>query len=248
LHRSRPFWAGVSLWFCTLKPHLFLPFGIALLLWVIASRTYSVLAGVAAALGVSTAIALMLDPAVWLQYGEMMSAARIDRLAVPCLSTMLRLSISPDAMWLQYLPVAIGCIWAVLYFRRHREDWDWMAHGSLLMLVSVLVASYTWFTDQAILIPAVLHGVYLTRSRGLLATLALASAVIEIGASHGISRVLSEHYLWTAPAWLAWYVVAARGVRSKTVCRSSAMTDAGLVELPVTSGWTAGPEADEAGR
>lgn len=35
LHRTRPFWAGAALWLCTLKPHLFLPFGIVLLIWIV---------------------------------------------------------------------------------------------------------------------------------------------------------------------------------------------------------------------
>src|SRR5258708_32325658 len=86
-----------------------------------------------------------------------------------------------------------------------------MEHGSLLMLVSVLVAPYTWFTDQAILIPALLHAAYLTRSRSLVAILALASAVIEIGALRGLAPTHSALYLWTAPAWLAWCLYALRG-------------------------------------
>ena len=47
------------------------------------------------------------------------------------------------------------------------------------MLISVLLAPYTWFMDQAVLIPAILHGAYLNRSRILFSVLALASAVVE---------------------------------------------------------------------
>jgi hypothetical protein len=102
----------------------------------------------------------------------------------------------------------------MVYFRKHREDWDWMEHGSLLMLVSVLLAPYSWFMDQAVLIPAVLHVAYLSRSRSLLAILALASAVIEAGALRGLSVLHSASYLWTAPAWLGWYLYATK--RSST--------------------------------
>jgi hypothetical protein len=158
-------------------------------------------------------------------------------------------------MWLQYLPVAIGCMWAILYFRRHRERWDWMAHGSPLMLVSVLVAPYSWFIDQAILVPALLHGVLLTRSRSLLAALALASAVIEIGPLRGLPVLQSPFYLWTAPAWLAWYLAATRGVRSQTAGQppqraraSPAATEAGFAVQPVPPAWPAGPEAEEVRR
>jgi hypothetical protein len=210
LHRSRPFLAGVSLWLCLLKPHLFLPFSIVLIVWATITRSYKLLAGTAVALGVSTAIALILDPLVWVHYWQMMRTLRIDLLPIPCLSVMLGQRLSPNSMWLPYLPAALGCVWALAYFRKYRDDWDWVAHGSLLMLVSVLVAPYSWLMDQAILIPALLHAAYLTRSRSLVAILALASAVIEVGAFRGLPLMFSASWLWTAPAWLAWYLYATR--------------------------------------
>jgi hypothetical protein len=210
LHRSRPFLAGVSLWLCFLKPHLFLPFGIVLLVWATITRSYKLLAGTAVAVGVSTAIALILDPLVWVHYWQMMSTVRIDRLPIPCLSVILGQRLSPNSIWLQYLPAVLGCVWALAYFRRHRHDWDWLAHGSLLMLVSVLAAPYSWLMDQAILIPALLHAAYLTRSGSLVAILALASAVVEVGILRGPPVTHSALYLWTAPAWLAWYLYATR--------------------------------------
>ena len=212
-YRSRSFLAGASLWFCALKPQLFLPFGLVLLAWIITNRRYRVLAGAVTALVVSTGIAYVLDPSAWTQYHQMMSASRYDRLPIPCLSIVLRRSISPGTMWLQYLPAAIGCIWALAYFRKHRRDWDWLEHGSLLTLVSVLVAPYTWIIDQAILVPAILHGVYVTRSRNLLALLALASAVLEVAPLRGFALMQSPFYLWTAPAWLGWYLLATRSSR-----------------------------------
>jgi hypothetical protein len=210
LHRSRPFLAGISLWLCLLKPHLFLPFGAVMIVWAMITRNHKLLAGVAVALGVSTGIAALLDPLAWIHYAQMMSSIRIDRLPIPCFSIMLRREISPNSVWLQYLPASVACVWALAYFRRHSAVWDWMEHGPVLMLVSVLVAPYTWFTDQAILMPALLHAVYLTRSRGLVAILALASAVIEIAIFCSLPPLHSKFYLWTAPAWFAWYLCATR--------------------------------------
>jgi uncharacterized membrane protein (UPF0127 family) len=215
LHRSRPFLAGASLWLCWLKPHLFLPFGVVLLIWAISRRSYKVLAGNAAALGISTAIALVLDPQVWRHYGQMMLAARIDRLPIPCLSIMLMRHINPNAVWLQYLPAVLGCAWALWYFRRHRDDWDWVEHGSLLVLVSVVVAPYSWIMDQAILIPALLHAVYRTRSRSDVAILALASAVVGVWIVRGDVALASAFYIWPAPVWLVWYLYALRGTSTQ---------------------------------
>jgi hypothetical protein len=89
-----------------------------------------------------------------------------------------------------------------------------MEHGSLLMLVSVLVPPYTWFMDQVIVIPALLHAAYFTRSRSLLAVLALASAVIEIAYLRGASLLHSSFYVWTSPAWIAWYLCAIKTPRA----------------------------------
>jgi hypothetical protein len=229
LHRSRPFLAGISLWLCWLKPHLFLPFGVVLLLWAITRRSYKVLAGSAVALGISTAIALVLDPQVWRHYGQMMLAARIDRLPIPCLSVMLMRQIHPNAVWLQYLPAALGCVWALSYFRKHRDDWDWMEHGSLLVLVSVVVAPYSWIMDQAVLIPALLHAIYRTRSRNDVAILALASAlVVGILIVRGNMVLASAFYIWPAPIWLAWYLYALRG----TSAQPSRAYDAQLLSEP----------------
>lgn len=232
LHRSRPLLAGLSLWLCMLKPHLFLPFGVVLVVWAIRTRCDKVLLGVAVALGAGTAMVCLLDPLVWTHYRQMVSMARMEA-TIPCPSRMLQRYVSPNTAWLPYLPAALGCIWALAYLRKHRDDWDWMEHGSPLMLVSVLVAPYTWFTDQAILIPALLHGAYLSRSRSPLALLALASAVVEIEALRGVPLLHSAFYLWTAPAWLAWYLCVHRPSYATDRYDPPALADA--ARLPVVA-------------
>ena len=216
LHRTRPFQAGAALWLCALKPQLFLPFGVVLIGWIVVNRGYRILLGATAAFGVSTAVACVLDPLAWVHYAHMMKAAQLDTRLIPCVSTMLRLAISPGAVWLQGLPAVFGCVWALDYFRRHR-DWDWMKHGSLLMLVSVAVAPYSWFMDQAALLPAVLHALYRNRSRNLVALLALLSAGVEIANLRGVPLSNTALYPWTAPMWLAWYLLADRksGIETK---------------------------------
>ena len=214
LHQARPFLAGVSLWLCALKPHLFLPFGLVLLIWIVGTRRYSVLLGALSALVGSTLIAVSLDRSVWTHYLEMMKSARIDQQVVPCMSVLLRFLVSPSHTWVQCLPAGLGCLWALIWFRRHRRDWDWMEHGALLMLASVAVAPYSWFMDQAVLLPALLFAVYRTDSRSLIAVFALLSAAIEIANFRGVPLGSLTLYPWTACAWLLWYLFAIRGVSS----------------------------------
>ena len=207
-HGSRPFLAGAALWLCALKPHLFLPFAAALAAWILFSRAWKLAAGAAAALALSSAVASLIDPHAWSDYTRLMHSPAVENEFIPCLASAIRQWIDPRATWLQYLPAALCCLWALAYFWRHRAAWDWKTHGSLLMLVSLVAAPYCWFYDQCLAIPAMLQGAYATRSRNLLSVLALAIFVmdIEICAVH----VISPFYLWTAPAWLAWYLCARR--------------------------------------
>jgi hypothetical protein len=82
-----------------------------------------------------------------------------------------------------------------------------MMDGSLLMLVSIFLAPYCWLFDQVLAIPDVLYGAYATRSRALLVFLAFASVLLEVEAASGF-KLLSALHLWTAPTWLAWYLLA----------------------------------------
>ena len=205
-HRPRPFAAGAALWLCALKPHLFLPFAAALAAWIVVSRSYKVLAGAAAALALSSAAAFLIDPTAWSAYTRMMRSPAVENEITPCLADAMRHWLDPQAVWLRYLPALLCCVWALVYFWRRRAAWDWLTCASPLMLVSLLAAPYSWFYDQCLAIPALLHGAYATRSRKLLALLALLILVMDIELC--VFPIASPFYLWTAPSWLAWYLFA----------------------------------------
>lgn len=205
-HRHRPFAAGAALWLCALKPHLFLPFAAALALWIVVSRAYKVLAGAAAAIALSSAAAFFLDSSAWTEYIRLMRSPAVENEFIPCLADAMRHWLRPQATWLQYLPAALCCVWALFYFWRRRAAWDWLTNSSPLMLVSLLAAPYCWFYDQGLAIPALLDGAYATRSRKLLAALALLILLADVEIC--CVRIISPLYLWTAPAWLVWYLFA----------------------------------------
>ena len=207
-HRSRPFLAGSALLLCAIKPHLFLPFGIVLLLWILRNKAYRLLAGFSVAVFASCALTFRFDPHAWSHYSQMIGTSRIMDEVVPTLSEFLRLYVRPDAVWLQFLPEAIGCAWAVWYFWTRRDRWSWMDQGLLLLLVSVLCSPYALFTDEAMLIPAVLAGVYqaVATGRSLLPFgLFAGAAMMEVFAETSIA---SPYYVWTVPAWIVWYLYA----------------------------------------
>jgi hypothetical protein len=210
LYERRPYLAGVALFLCVLKPHLFLPFGVAMLAWILSRRSYRILAGVATALSASLTLSFLLDPHGWSHYTAMMKGETLENEFIPTISLMFRLTVDSRANWLQFLPAFLGSLWAAWYFRKNSDRWDWLDHGSLLLLVSVMVAPYAWFTDETVVLPGVLAGLYRASlaDRSLLPFGCIAGiALIELFA--GV-MTKSGFFVWTAPTWLLWYLWASR--------------------------------------
>jgi hypothetical protein len=214
-HKSRPYFAGAALLPCALKPHLFLPFAVVLLLWAIDRKAYRILAGFAATLLASCALTLCFDIHLWSQYSQMMSTTGVLDAFVPTLSAVFRLLVDRNAVWLQFLPEAAGCVWAIWYFRTRRSRWSWTDQGLLLLLVSAACTPYAWLSDEAMLLPAVLAALYRVVDSGrsvlplgLIAGVALIEVFAEV-------KMTSLFYLWTVPAWLGWYLYATRATSAR---------------------------------
>lgn len=205
-HRNRPFAAGAAMWLCALKPQLFVPFSVVLLVWILVNRSYKILAGAGVTLVFSSLLATAIRPPAWQEYLHLMRSADVEDNLIPCLSDAIRFWIDPRAIWIQYVPAVICCVWALIYFWRRRHRWDWMDNGSPLLLVSLLGAPYCWFYDQCVAIPAILHGAYLTRRRWMLTVLAVIIVILDVEMCK--VKVLSPLYLWNVPLWLAWYLFA----------------------------------------
>jgi hypothetical protein len=208
LHKLRPFLAGTALAVCFVKPHLFLLFGTVLVLWAIHRRQYKILAGIGTGLLAACAIAFCFDPHAWSQYARMVTVARPTEPLVPTLSRMFRSFVYRDAVSLQFVPAAAGCGWAIWYFWRQRNCWNWMEQGLLLLLISVACAPYAWITDESVLLPAILAALYQAEDSGrslLPFGLITGAALFEL--LRGI-WITTPYFVWTAPAWLAWYLFA----------------------------------------
>ena len=219
---SHPWLAGACLVPLVLKPHLFLPFALVLLLWIVSRRAYEVLAGFAVVLGACLAVAYWLDPNAWPQYVQMMKSQNLIADFVPTLSNGLERLVNshltwPRLAWLRFVPDAAACAWAAWYFRSRRKQWDWMHHGMVALLVSSLCAPYGFFFDESVLLPAVIAGMMQARRSGrslwplwVVGAAALAECLCMV-------RVTSLFFLWTTPAWLLWYLFATRGYRKEAI-------------------------------
>ena len=216
LHKPWPFLAGLALVVCFVKPHLFFPFGAVLFLWAMNRKQYRILTGIAAGLLAACALTFCFDPHAWSQYERMLTVARPTEPLVPTLSRMFRSLLHRDAVWLQFLPAAAGCGWALWYFWSRRSRWDWMEQGLLLLLISVVCAPYAWFTDEAVLLPAILAALYRAEDSGRsLLPFGLISGAALVELFRGL-WMTSPYFVWTAPAWLGWYLYATVGSRQNS--------------------------------
>ena len=96
-----------------------------------------------------------------------------------------------------------------------------MDHGLLVLLVSAMCAPFGWFFDESMLLPAVLAGLYraVEARRSILPLAAIGGAAL-VEALVGI-QVTSPFYLWTTPAWLAWYLYATGRIGGPSVNREA---------------------------
>ena len=207
---KRPWTAGAALFFFAMKPQLFLPFFLVLLLWSLKRKKFGALMALVAAVGASCALTASLDPQIWQQYFQMLQTHKIVDIFSPTAGMALRFAINQHMVWLEFIFEAAACVWAPWYFVRRRDRWDWSADGGLVLLVAMAATPYEWFTDQALLFPALLVGLYRAQHSvralllfGLIALGGLVGFVLQI-------PLTSAFYVWTAPAWLAWYLYASR--------------------------------------
>lgn len=213
MERKSPTAAGLALLLCALKPHLFLPFAVSLTLWMISVRPWRMLLGLIAGCVSASVVATLFRPAIWSDYVALLHTAGIESEFIPTFSAVLRVAVDRNAAWLQFVPVALGCIWAAWYFLRHRLVWDWRREGSLVILVSLWLAPYAWFTDETALLPPILAALYtLDRTRRPIWPVAIPAAVALVEVLSHVP-LTSGLYIWTSTAWLAAYVYVSNTTR-----------------------------------
>ena len=194
--------AGFALIGCALKPHLFVLFGMVLLAWISYRRAYRVAIGFSIALLVTGSLAYWIDPHAWAQWVGCLRMMRPTEIFAPNLSKMLRLLVHPESAWIQFVPLVAGCGWAGWYFWTRRLSWNWLDHGMVLLVVSIGCSPYSWFTDEAMLLPAVLIAAFRTKAAGtsmlpFLLTLNVLLAEIVNGLT-----MTTAYLVWSIPGFL----------------------------------------------
>jgi hypothetical protein len=228
IRQSRGWLAGLALLPAMVKPQLFHLLWLALLLWAVRGRRWSVLLGAAVGLFATTALALATNPHVLTQYADVMAHHPPAECLSPTLGAVLRAAFGREYFWLQFMPPLIGVAWWVPYWWCHRRSWNWEEQLPLLLLVSLLTTSYgAWAFDLVVLLLPVLRIAVRLRLAGQQpATWLALSAYLTVNAlalALNLSGVDGFWFLWMTPAALLAYLALDRTPEQLTARRACLM-------------------------
>jgi hypothetical protein len=202
--------AGIATVLIAIKPHLFGVFAVALFLWTVHQRRWSVFGGAVLTVTIVMACLLGANPHLIDQYWHCMTVHSPRDCRTPILGSLLRVLFGPDQFWLQVVPQVVGLIWVVIYWYRRRNDWNWSEQLPLLVLVSLLTTPYgAWPFDLVVLLLPVIEIAARSQqaSRAQLAIVAGVYTAIEVPALLlSVVGVDSFYFVWMPPALLLSYL------------------------------------------
>ena len=224
--RRKQWWlAGACTVLVAIKPHLLYLFWLALLLWIVRQRRWQLLGGGVLAGIIATAIPVLINPAVLGYYLDNWANRPPGQWATPTLGTLLRmLSSKPlavnDSLWPLFVPVLLGLLWFIPYWRRHQDAWSWTEQMPLLLLVSFVTAPFGWVLDQVILLPAAIQvAIWVWQDKRLPVRVVALAGYLAINLPPWIMamrRTDQFWYIWLAPAFLVGYLLVRRTVPTGT--------------------------------
>jgi hypothetical protein len=215
IQRGHDALAGAAAVLLAIKPHLSYLFWIALLLWSMRQRRWSVLGGGLITGALATGIALWCNPAVLSQYWHTFTHQPPAQYRSPTLGTVLRWLLGEDQFRLQFLALIPGLLWFVPHWLRHREGWDWSERLPLLLLVSLLTAAYgAWPFDLVLLLVPVVQRAAVAARQGRrstwLAALVAYLAIDGLAAGQLACEVEYFWFIWMTPVLLGTYLILRR--------------------------------------
>jgi hypothetical protein len=208
IERQRPLLAGTALLLVIGKPHVVLLFLIAVLLWTFRARRWAVLVGAVIATTASSLLVLAINPGIFRQFLDQILHIAGERVLYPNMGGLLYYITGQHFMAL--LPQALGVIWLVFYWRRHRDQWDWKREGMLVLAVSVACSYYSYGYDEVLVLPALI-GAFLNGNRKVFLACFVATNIgyalylFQIVGSLGFSYMFLS---WTSTAWLITYAAS----------------------------------------
>jgi hypothetical protein len=212
LRRQRWAWAGAALILLAIKPHVAYLVWLALGLWWLRARRWTLLLGAGGALAVTWLLPTLINPAVNQQYITAVTTAPPLYWKTATLGNLLRLVVGAQYEWLQFVPPLVGSLWLLGEWRRRAADWDWQIELPRLTLLSTLTMAFGWPFDMVVLLLVVFQiAVWVTRAP---ASPRRRQVIVGYLAINGLALLQAiggaglSHYVWLPTACLLLYWVA----------------------------------------
>jgi arabinofuranan 3-O-arabinosyltransferase len=210
-------YAGASLALVAVKPHLLYLLWLAMVLWVLREKQWRAGLGLFGASVAAAVVPLAWNTQIYSQYWQLVrnpEALRPLDWATPSLGTaMAELSAIGDA-WIRWLPSAAGALWFLWYWSRRSAAWDWVAQLPIVLLASVVTASFAWTFDHVVLTPALIQGAVWTSNAESARKWMFIGIHLSITAAAVVSKIFVQNdfwYFWLAPAYLLFYLYVRYG-------------------------------------
>jgi hypothetical protein len=221
--RSSPVSFGAGVLLLSVKPHLFILLGVALLWWILRKGKYSFVYVSALFVVTFMFITFALSPRL---LGWWVDSILIqDHEIVPGIfqwigsnfGGALRHYVHPDFVYVNFLmPLFASIIFLILALKGYLKNIDWRTAFPCLLILSVYLAPFGWFFDQSVLLivhVSVILNAYRLNSRMIL----VACLLLQI-LSHLYLQLYMEYLVemfWYAPLlFILWLVSEQR----KQVC------------------------------
>jgi hypothetical protein len=213
LLNRRDVMAGACLGLLTLKPHLFLPLGLVVLLWSARDRRWKVPAAAVLTIVSGSVMAVALRPAIFSDYLVFIRTPGTSWQRPVAVGTAASKALGSSAPWLQWLPAVLVTILVVALWARFANRFDWRRDLALVLALGVVAAPYLLVHDLVLLIPALLTMAlcvlgWKSATLRLTAALAFTFSCIAVWIGKIAEQVMVIH-VWIAPCVLILSIAAA---------------------------------------
>jgi hypothetical protein len=204
--RRRDLLSGASILLILVKPHIALLFLIAIVLWAVQYRRWSIILSAIFTVLAASALMIAINPHLFVQYLDFVRTFAGERTPYPNLGGFFYASTGQHV--LAFIPELIGIAWLVIFWRRHRTNWDWKTDGILVLLVSVACSYYSFPFDKVVILPAMMAGFATGDRRTFLVGFVATNLGYALYISNTAGRMgFGPLFLWwTASAWLITYL------------------------------------------
>lgn len=217
--------AGISLCLLAVKPHLAFLFWIALCLWILERKRWTILKSAILSIVVATVLPLFFNPALIAQSLRVKANLPPFDWVTPTVGTLLRIVFGSEKVFLQWVPTIAMSIGLIFYWRAKKKDWSWSEQLPLLIALGLITSIYSWASDLVLLLPLLIQILLkLSQNLGIETILYLFVYMLLncTAFAMNVCGVNGAYYAWISPAILISYLqIQKRGILAEAPAGST---------------------------